>query len=110
MFYGIEMDYGEPTKYFANLNLVFEELQREGHFSVYGSDSEKYQAAAKNDGIDIRKYACYIETSTYEDGTFCENLSLWVEHYMEHMFGDPTLRPFFEAYSEKYETGEEDEI
>lgn len=110
MFYGIEMDFGEPIKYFANLQLVFEELRREGHISVCDADSQKYQAAAKAEGINSSKYACYVETSIYEAGTFCENLDFWIENLMEHDFGDPTLRPYFEAYLERGETEEEEII
>ncbi len=105
MFYGIEMDYGEPIKYFANLKLVFEELQREGHISVYGPDSKKYQAAAKEEGINPSKYTCYVKTSTYEEGRFYESLSLWIEDCMDFAFGDPTCRPYYEAYFGKRRTG-----
>ena len=108
MFYGIELDFGEPIKYFANLQLVFEELRRKGHISVCDADNPKYQAAAE--GINPSKYTCYVETSTYEDGTFCKNLDLWVGNLMEHAFGDPTLRPYFEAYLERDEPEEEEEI
>ena len=110
MFYGIEMDFGEPMKYFANLQLVFEELQRKGHISVCDADSPKYQAAAKAEGINPSKYTCYVETSTYEEGSFCENLNLWIEECMELAFGDSTCRPYLEAYWEREDTAEEEII
>lgn len=107
MFYGIEMDHGEPVEYFSDLQLAFEALQRKGHIFVYNPGSKKYQTAAKNAGINANKYACYIETSIDEEGDFYESLSLWIEHQMGHTFGDPTLRPYIEAYLEREE---EDEI